>query len=155
MEHDKRHNKFEGIKETDFKKLIKMLDKLQHGVGVLYYLMDHNKKGTFTIALISASDIKLKKHISKSKRDTDILIKIDKKLYALLCQDTEVDGGYYFVQRLVKTIKEAGGKDIYCAEIEIKNTKHQIQEIIFRLLNMYQRAKANKADGEIRFYALN
>ncbi len=154
MDQDNRQNRYDGIKESDFKKLIKLLDKLQYGIGVLYYLMDHNKKGAFTIALISANNIKLKKHISNNKRSTDILIKIDKNFYALLCQDTEVDGGYYFMQRLVKTIQEAGGKDIYCAEIEIKNTDHKIQEIIFRLLNMYQRTKAKKADGEISFYAL-
>jgi hypothetical protein len=145
-----------GIKEKDFKKLILLLDKLQHGIGVLYYLMDNGKKGTFTISLISASDIELKKHISDIKRDTDTLIKIDKSsnLYAIISQETEVDGGYYFMQRLINLIKEKNGTDIYCAEIAIKNTEHRAQEIIFRLLNMYQRAKAKKEDGEISYYAL-
>jgi hypothetical protein len=155
-ESNKRQNEKSGIKEKDFKRLIRLLDKLQHGVEILYYLINSGRGGTFTVSLISASNIKLKKHISQKKRSTDILIKIEKKsgLYALICQDTEVDGGYYFMQRLVKTIHEQGGTDIYCAEVGIKNTDHKIQEIIFRLLNMYQRTVAQKEDGEISYYAL-
>ncbi len=153
---DKRQNGSNAIKERDFKKLINLVDKLHHGIGLLYYLMDSGKKETFTVSLISASDIKLGKHIRSKKRDTDTLIKIDKKnnLYAIICQDTEVDGGYYFMQRLVKTIKEEGGSDVFCAEVAVRNTQHKIQEIIFRLLNMYQRTKALKEDGEISYYAL-
>ena len=146
----------QGVKEADIKKLIHLLDHIERGIDLLYYLLDNKRQDAFVIALLSAGRIDLHTHIRHEKRDTDVLFEIDpsKNLYAILCQGTEVDGGYYFMQRLVKTIKEAGGTEVYCSEIEVTNTHHPIQEIAFRLLNMYQRVKAKKADGEISFHTL-
>ncbi len=156
---EEKRKKFvrEGIKEAALKQVIALLDKLEQGIGILYYLMENGKGKAFVTALISADNIDLMAHIRHQKRSTDLLFEIDRDqhLYALLCQGTGVDGGYYFIKRLVKTIRERGGKNIYCSEVDVQNTRHPIQEIIFRLLNMYHRAKAEKADGEISFHSLS
>lgn len=137
--------------------VIALLDKLERGIEVLYYLMDNSKERSFVAALISAEGLDLDQLIRDQKRDTDLLFEVDreKQLYALLCQGTEVDGGYYFVKRLVSTIQEVGGTNVYCSEIDVQNTKHPIQEIVFRLLNMYHRARAENADGKISYHSLS
>jgi len=155
-EHRKKKQQY-GISEGAFKRLTSLLDQLEHSIEVLYYLMKNGREKSFVSALISADAIDLGSLIIEQKRNTDILFKIDteKNLYALLCQGTEVDGGYYFIKRLVDTIQKRGGTNIYCSEIDVQNTEHPIQEIVFRLLNMYQRAKSEKADGKISFHSLN
>jgi recombinational DNA repair protein RecR len=155
-EHQKRKQQY-GITEGSFKRLTTLLDKLEHSIEVLYYLMENGREKSFVSALISADNIDLDALIAEQKRDTDILFEIDKEknLYALLCQGTEVDGGYYFVKRLIDTIQKRGGENVYCSEIDVQNTNHPIQEIVFRLLNMYSRTKAEKADGKVSFHSLN
>jgi ASC-1-like (ASCH) protein len=156
MEEKRQKHARNGIREVAFKKVIRLLDELERGINILYYLMENGKEKSFVVALISAEDIELKEHIIQQKRDTDLLFEIEKEQnqYALLCQDTELDGGYYFIKRLVKTIQEKGGRDIYCSELNIQSTEHSIEEIVFRLLNMYSRVKAEKADGKINFHSL-
>ena len=153
---NERRRKNSGVRESDIKKLIHLLDTIERGIELLYYLLDNKRQKSFVVALLSANNIDLDAHIQHQKRDTDVLFEIDRSenRFAILCQGTEVDGGYYFMQRLVKTIEEKGGTEVYCSEIEVTDTTHPIQEIAFRLLNMYQRVKAQKADGEISFHSL-
>ena len=154
---NKRKNKQQfGITEKVFKQLTNLLDQLGNSIELLYYLMNINQEKSFVAALISADEIDLEAMIMQQKRKTDILFEIDKKknLYALLCQDTRLEGGYYFIKRLVETAQKEGGKNVYCSEVDVPNTHHPIHEIIFRLLNMYNRVKSEKADGKISFYSL-
>jgi hypothetical protein len=157
MEEKRNKHENEGIKDAAFKQLIRLLDELKNGIEILYYLMDSGKGKSFVTALISADGIDLTAEIIEQKRETDLLFEIDHEnnLYAILCQSTEVDGGYYFIKRLVESVQKKGGKNVYCSEVNVKNTDHPIQEIAFRLLNMYSRVKAQKSDGEISYYALN
>ena len=155
--HKHKHRKSDyGVKEKHIKQLIHLLDKIERGIELLYYLLDHQRQHAFVVALLSARHPDLKALIQQEKRDTDVLFEIDPdhNLYVLLCQGTSVDGGYYFMNRLVESIQEQGAKDIYCSEIEVPNTNHPVQEIVFRLLNMYQRVKTKKEDGKISFYSL-
>jgi hypothetical protein len=156
MKEKRAKTKRYGIRERDFKRLILLSDKLKHAIDILYYLMDNNREHSFVAALLSAENIDMQSKIQYEKRQTDLLFEIDKEknLYALLCQGTEVDGGYYFIQRLVDRIQQGGGTHVYCGEISVENTRHPIDELLIRLLNLYTHAKAEKADGEIKFHAL-
>jgi phosphatidylserine/phosphatidylglycerophosphate/cardiolipin synthase-like enzyme len=156
MKNQRPKTAHQGIPEKDFKRLVTLSDKLRHAIHILYYLMDNNRERSFVAALLSAENIDMVAKITHEKRETDILFEIDpeKNLYALLCQGTEVDGGYYFIRRLVERIQEDGGTDVYCGEISVRNTRHPTDEILFRLLNLYTHAKSEKADGEIKFHAL-
>ena len=152
----KRQKEEHGIKEVSFKKLVKLLTAIEHGVNLMHYLIEHNREEAYVIALISAEKIDLPIEIRAQKRDTDILFEVDveKNLYAILCQGTQVDGGYYFIQRLVTKLQEAGAENIYCSELEVSNTQHPVQELAFRLLNMYQHNQKHRLDGEINFRSL-
>ncbi len=158
MEEKRKHQK-PGIAENDFDRLVALTDKLRSGIDLLYYLLDNRKTDAFVAALISAESVDLEGLIRNQKRKTDILYKVyevdaSENLYALLCQGTGVDGGYYFIQRLIKMIREEGGDHIYCSELEINNSHHPIPEITLRLLDMYRRARDEDADGEVKYHAL-
>ncbi len=152
----KKRKSDQGLKEKDIKKLIHLLDKIKHGIELLYYLLDNRRQDSFVVALFSASLDDFETVIRHEKRETDVLLEIDapQNLYAILCQGTSIDGGYYFMNRMVGKLREKGARNIYCSEIEISGTNHSIEEVVFRLLNMYQRIKAEKADGEISFHSL-
>jgi len=151
-----RRSEEHGIKEVNFKKLVKLLTAIEHGVDLMHYLIEHNREEAYVLALISAEEINLPEVIRAQKRNTDILFEVDaeKNLYAILCQGTQVDGGYYFIRRLVDKLQEAGANNIYCSELEITDTKHPVQELAFRLLNMYQHNKKHQLNGEINFRSL-
>ena len=155
-ETNKRKNEEHGIKEGNFKRLVQLLTAIEHGVNLMHYLIEHNREEAYVLALISAEEIALDEAIRQEKRNTDILFEVDpdRNLYAILCQGTQVDGGYYFIQRLVGKLQEQGAKEIYCSELEISNAQHPVQELAFRLLNMYQHNKKNRLDGEINFRSL-
>jgi len=152
----KRKNEEHGIEEVGFKRLIKLLGAIEHGVNLMHYLIENNREKAYVLALISAEKVDLPAAIQQQKRKTDILLEVDaeKNLYALLCQGTQVDGGYYFIRRLVDALQETGASNIYCSELEITDARHPVQELAFRLLNMYQHNKKHQLDGEINFRSL-
>ena len=86
---------------------VKMLDRLENTIDIIYYLMDNENQQAFVIMLLTANDIDLNALLAKEKRDTDILFEIDKEesLYVMLCQDTKVDGGYRFAERIISKIE--------------------------------------------------
>ena len=81
---------------------------------------------SFVLMLMTAKDIDLQALLTEEKRDTDILFEIDKEesLYVMLCQDTKVDGGYRFAERIIRNILLDNGNDIYCTELEIRATHY-------------------------------
>ena len=95
--------------------------------------------------------------LEKEKRDTDILFEIDKEdsLYALVCQDTKIDGGYYFAERLLHHMQLDKAKDIYCTDLEIRTTNHEIKFVILKLIETYMQSKQEGKNNEIVFKSLN
>ena len=79
----------------------------------------------------------------------------EEKLYALICQDTKIDGGYHFADRLVRKTIEGGGEEVYCVELEIRTTVHKIRYLIYRLMELFIQTRQNKQTGEVIFKALN
>jgi len=79
---------------------VKMLDKLQTTIDIIYYLMEHENEEAFVLMLLTAKDVDLNTLLEKEKRQTDILFEIDKEesLYVMLCQEKKVDGGYRISQ---------------------------------------------------------
>lgn len=145
------------FKKHDIALASSMIDKMSTTIDLLYYLISRGEERSFVIMLISADEVNLKTLICSQKRDTDILFDIEQNesLYALICQDTKVDGAYMFAQRLVKNLKKEGATNIYCAELEVKSAKNDIKYIIFRAIESYVDAVQNKKDSEIVFKTIN
>ena len=136
---------------------VKMLDKLQTTIDIVYYLMEHENEQAFVLMLLTAEDVDLNTLLDKEKRDTDILFEIDKEesLYVMLCQDTKVDGGYRFAERIIDNIKSENGNEIFCTEMEIKSTHYSPKQIILKLLETFIKSKQMNKSGEIVFRSLN
>jgi recombinational DNA repair protein RecR len=136
---------------------VKLLDELHSTIDIIYYLMEQEKEQAFVLMLLTAKDIDLNKLLSKEKRETDILFEIDKEeaIYVMLCQDTKVDGGYHFAERVIRNIKLDEGKDIYCTELEVRATHYSVKHVILKLLETFVKSKQLKQSDEIVFKSLN
>ena len=130
-----------------------MIDKMKTTIDILYYLMNRGEERSFVFMLVSAKNIDLEALLTKEKRDTDILFEInpEESMYAIICQDTKIDGGYRFAQRVVRNLTLERAEDIYCTELEVRTTSYEIKYIIFKLIETYIKSKQNKKVGEIIF----
>ena len=137
--------------ENDIKLAVKMIEELSTPIDVLYYLLDHRRINSFVLILVSADDIDTHQVLHSEKRDTDLLFCIDgeEKLHALLCQETKVDGGYMFADRLVRRLESENATSIYCTELEVRTNRYQIKDIIFRALESYLHSQAEEKEGQI------
>ena len=134
-----------------------MLEKMSSTIDIMFFLMERKEENNFVAMLVSAQSIDLKDLIEKEKRDTDIMFEIDAEepLYAIICQDTKIDGGYHFSERLVRNAVTSGGEQVYCTDLEVRTTSHKIKYIIYRLMELYLQTKQAKKHGEIVFKTLN
>ena len=132
---ERRHTNDLSFHEDEIKLAKIMMDQVRTTLEFLYYLMDHRKKLFVTMILLSADNVKLKSLLQKSKRQTDILLEIDKEnnLYMLLCQSTDREGG-------VETVLET--------------TKYTIQEVIFNMVEKYIDIKRYKEFDKVFFTKL-
>jgi len=155
-ENDKRtgYIRFSG---TEISLAASMLDKISTTMDILYYLMSRGEERAFVIMLLSAKCDKITELLSGEKRDTDMLFEIDKEkgIYTIICQDTKVDGGYRFAERIMKKLLNNNAKDIYLTELEVKTTKYDIKYIIFKLIEMHIKAKIDQKEHEIVFSSIN
>lgn len=135
----------------------KMLDTLQTTIDIVYYLMEHEDEQAFVLMLLTAKELDLGMMLDNEKRDTDILFEIDKEdpLYVMLCQDTKVDGGYHFAQRIIDHIKSNNGSDIYCTVLEIRSRHYSPKQVILKLLETFTKSKQSDQSDEVVFRSLN
>ncbi len=136
---------------------VKMLNKLETTIDIIYYLMEHENQQAFVLMLLTAKDVDLSTLLEKEKLETDILLEVDKEesLYVMLCQDTKVDGGYRFAERLIRNIELDKGTDIYCTEVEVRATHYTPKQVILKLLETFVKSKLSNKSNEIVFRSLN
>ncbi len=151
-------NRSEGLRFNgkEIQLAVKMLDKLETMIDVIYYLMENENQQAFVLMLLTAKDVDLSTLLNKEKRATDILLEIDKEesLYVMLCQDTKVDGGYRFAERLIRNIELDMGTDIYCTEVEVRATHYTPKQVILKLLETFAKSKLSNKSNEIVFRSL-
>jgi hypothetical protein len=135
----------------------KMLEKITTPIDIIYSLMEETQQPALVVMLITAKQIDLYPLLDDQKRDTDILFEIDKEesVYILLCQNTKVDGGYRFAERLLKAIESQNGKEVYCAEIETKHTRYTPKELILKLMKIFSESIASERTNEIVYKSLH
>ncbi len=136
---------------------VKMIEKLKKTIDVVYYLMEHEGVEAFVLIMITAENIDMSRLLEDEKRETDILFEIDKdeQIYVMLCQDTKVDGGYHFSERVIRNIVTKEGSNVYCSEVEVRSTRHQVKNVIFKLLEIFMKTKLEKKINEIVYKSLN
>jgi hypothetical protein len=151
-------NRSEGLRFNgkEIQLAVTMLDKLEATIDIMYYLMENENQQAFVLMLLTAQDVDLSSLLDREKRETDILFEIDKEesLYVMLCQDTKVDGGYRFAERLIRTMQLDKGSDIYCTELEVRATHFTPKQVILKLLETFAKSKASNKTNEIVFRSL-
>ncbi|MEA1954548.1 MAG: hypothetical protein U9O24_09175 [Campylobacterota bacterium] len=134
-----------------------MLEKLSSTIEIMYYLMERGEERSFVFMLISADNADINQLLLNEKHNTDMVFEIDKEkaIYVVICQDTKIDGGYYFADRVVHHLITDNADNIYCTELEIRVSTYDIKYIIFRLLEVYKEAVRDEKEGNIIFKTLN
>lgn len=135
----------------------KMLETLTNTIDIIYYLMDRGDERSFVIMLVSAENIDVQALLAEQKRDTDILFEIDEEasVYAVICQDTKIDGGYHFAERVLRHMKSGDAAELYCTELEVRTTTHNIKYVIFKVLETFIQSKVDGRSDEVIFKSLN
>ena len=135
---------------------VNMVEELENSIDMMFYLMNNSSENTFVLMLITADNIELKKLLEKEKRDTDIVYDIDKEegICAMICQETKVDGGYRFAERIIRNIILDKGENIYCAELEVRTTKFSSKDVVFRVVDAFVKARQAEKSGEIIFKSI-
>jgi hypothetical protein len=151
-------NRSEGLRFNgkEIQLAVTMLDKLETTIDIMYYLMENENQQAFVLMLLTAKDVELSSLLDREKRETDILFEIDEEepLYVMLCQDTKVDGGYRFAERLIRTMQLEKGSDIYCTELEVRATHYTPKQVILKLLETFAKSKLSNKSNEIVFRSL-
>ncbi len=139
--------------EDEIKLAKTIMDKARTTLEFLYYLMNHKAELSFTVILLSADNMRnLESLLSQWKRQTDILIEIDKEksLYMIICQSTDRVGGEQFGEILMSHIQMYNSPS-YCVETEVKTTLYTVQEVIFTMVEKYIEIKQYKESNKVFF----
>ena len=136
---------------------VNMIEKIEKTIEVVYYLMEHEGVESFVLLLLTANNVEMTPILDFEKRDTDILFEVDKdeSIYLVLCQDTKVDGGYHFAERIIKNIISKEGTDVFCSEVEVRSTRYPVKNVIFKLIETFMKAKLENKTNEIVYKSLN
>ena len=136
---------------------VNMIEKLEKTIELIYYLMELGDEESFVLMMMTAKDVDIYKILDDGKRDTDILFQIDKEedIHVMLCQDTKVDGGYHFAERIIKDILRKKGTAIYCTELEVRSTNHHVKHVITKLIEIFMKSKLENKTSEIVYKSLN
>jgi hypothetical protein len=136
---------------------VKMMEALEKTTEVVCHLMEHEGTEAFVLILMTAENIDMLKLLEYEKRDTDVLFEIDKEeqIYAILCQDTKIDGGYRFAERVIQDILKQEGKNVYCSEVEVRSTRNQVKDVVFKLLEIFVKMQLEKKINQIVYKSLN
>ena len=143
--------------EDDITLLMKLYETLKLPLEFLYFLMERERDNTFVAILIQTSpEEDMHALLQNNKRGTDLLFEIDRQegMYALICQGTRVDGGYRFVERLIKNVMKELTHKTYFIELEVASTKYDLKTLLFILFEMYLKAREQNRSGEIIYKSI-
>lgn len=155
------HNKRGQIAYSEDELLlgIKMIEALGKITDMMLHFLDR-KNIKFTYILMQVDDKEFEPFLRKQKRATDILYSIDVEngIYVTICQETDIEGGYHFAERIIRLLEvNRKKKCLSCNVLSVSTTHYNTQTIIFRLLERYldfrqENAKTNSC--KIDFSAL-
>jgi len=134
---------------------IKLYEKGELPLELLYHLLSSRRLHSFSIIVIQTIMEDFGTFLKKHKRKTDLLFKLnmEKGVYALFCQETQVDGGYYFLRRLMGMIeKEEKTSDIRACIIGVESIRYPIHDLLFIVLDGFVKVREAESDEEKVYY---
>jgi len=120
-------------------------------LDLLYHLMKSKRLNTFSAIMLRSNMKNFGEFLEREKRKTDLFYELESRenIYVLFCQETQVDGGFYFIKRLKKLIDTEGGDDIHAAIIGVESTKYPVKDLMFIILDTYIRATSLETEENI------
>ena len=121
-------------------------------IEILYHLMKTKRIDSFSAIIVSSKMKNLGKFLQREKRSTDLLIELDpvNNIYGMFCQETQVDGGFYFMRRL-QHHQELGKHNLYAAIIGVESTHYPYKDLLFIILDTYIKLMNSETDDTILF----
>ncbi len=153
------HRGRSGYDEQELLLGMDMMDKLERITEMMLYFLDKQKL-KFTYMLMRSDYENFDTFLKKQKRNTDVLIPLlEKGLFVIVCQETDIEGGYKFSDRLIRLLDtEEGAECLSCNVMTVSTTHYNAQHIIFKLLDSYHTHSLkdiNERLGKIEFQTLS
>ncbi|WP_457602819.1 hypothetical protein [Nitratifractor sp.] len=125
--------------ELTIKMLVRLCKICTDPFDLFYHMLKTARLQSFSVILLQSDMENFADFLKKNKRKTDVLYEVEGEddLYVLLCQETQVDGGFYFMKRLAQIIEEAKMPLFRAAIIGVENTRYEIEELLFFIVDTY------------------
>jgi len=122
-------------------------------LDLLYHLMRSKHLNTFSVIMLHSKMENFGKFLKEHKRKTDLLygIETQENIYALFCQETHVDGGFYFIKRLQTLMENESSDDICAAIIGVESTVYPVKDLMFMILDTFIRARSPENPERVIF----
>lgn len=139
---------------------LEMIESLEKVTDLMLYFLDREHV-KFTYILMQSESDDLDSFLRQYKRNTDLLLSIegDRMMSVLICQETDVEGGYRFAERLIRKLNIDHEKQSICCDVmTVSTTRYTSKQVIYRLFETYVKSmrKDNKEkSGEIEFSTLS
>jgi hypothetical protein len=135
-----------------------MMEKLEKLTDMMRYFLEH-KNIKFTYLMMHVEDPDFESFINKQKRATDVLVPIEpeKGLYVIVCQETNIEGGYRFAERIIRELEVIREKRcISCNVLTVSTAHYTTQQVILYLLERYvdEGQKTAKSANRIDFHSI-
>jgi hypothetical protein len=107
-------------------------------VEILYHLMMKKRIDSFSAIIVSSNMDNFEQFLKKQKRKTDLMFELDpvNNIYGMFCQETQVDGGFYFMRRLQQH-KKIGKDKIFASIVGVESTSYPYKDLLFVILDTY------------------
>jgi hypothetical protein len=105
----------------------------------------------FVVILTSAESYDIRSLLINEKRASDILVEVDAQsnLYAVICLDTKVEGGFQFAQRLSRFMTTDGARSVYMVAADVRHRRYGADVVIGTLIETYFDAMDKGREGEV------
>jgi len=132
---------------------IRLYENCEIPLEIVYNLLKSKRLKSFSAIIVECGIKGFGEFLREQKRKTDFLVPLDesRNAYALICQETQVDGGYYFIKRLNDQLeKEDHCESISAAIVGIESARYPIRDLIFLVLDTYLKT-LNDPENSISF----
>ena len=149
-------NKYKDKRDLDFEEDILNLGVSIHQKGliplkIIQKLLRKKKIEVFSLIILRSDYKEFGEFIRGRKRKADYLFCLneDKQVYAVICQETDAQDGFLFMQRLERELQSlVSYLKIQAGIVSVSNSIYSLEDLIFSTLENYIKA-IQKEDNQL------
>ncbi|WP_456430064.1 hypothetical protein [Nitratifractor sp.] len=125
--------------EMTIKMLVRLCKICTDPFELFYHMLKIGRLQSFSVILLRAESEDFTEFLRRNKRKTDVLYEVEGEddLHVVLCQETQVDGGFYFMKRLAKILEKQEMPSFRAVIVGVENTRYKIEELLFFIVDTY------------------